>query len=58
MYHDITLNVQIHFTTKFTDLFISINYVNRVAGTYNAHINAGSYLITFVLSWQFITLVC
>jgi hypothetical protein len=35
MYHDITLNVQIHFVTKFTDLFVSVNYVNRVAVTYN-----------------------
>jgi hypothetical protein len=58
MYHDIILNVQIHFITKFTDLFVSTNHVNSVAGTYNAHINVCRYLITFVLSWQFIILVC
>jgi hypothetical protein len=58
MYHDIKLNVQIHFITKFTDLFVSTNYVKRVAGTYNAHINEGRYLITFILSWQFITMMC
>jgi len=33
VYHDITLNVQIHFITKFTDLFVSINYVTGAAGT-------------------------
>ena len=32
--------------------------MNKVAGTYNAYINAGRYLITFVLSCQFITLLC
>lgn len=58
MYHDITLNVQIHFITKFSDLFVSMHYVNSVAGTYNVHINAGRYLITLVLSWQFITFMC
>jgi hypothetical protein len=58
MYHDITLNVHIQKKKKIADLFVSINNVNRVAGTYNAHINACRYLITFVLSWQFITLLC